>query len=416
MIHAFVFYKHMNRYLLLGVLLLFFVKPVSSKTDVLLTVDGVDISMPEFLAYYDKDKTLKPCSVMEYFDYFLKAKMKVMDARFIGMASDEEFLRKLNSVKASFCIEGDHSDDVSRLVKINLITYKLPQRVSEAHLLYAKNVMDDLHFRLVSEAKVTDVIFGAVGDELIFEDYGNEWTDRSFLLDEINSAIDKIAAGEISRPVYSPEGIHIVLLNQRFSNSFHDLRNEMSDMEVVLKRVEETLLISEWNKNTDLPYYRYSEGDLEKYFKNHKTDFKWKLPHYKGAVVHCSSKKVFKKLKKALKKEPLENWEKIIKGFCYYTGEKLEFDVGLFAIGNNRYVDKLAFKCGSFETLKDYPYTGIIGKCLDYELEDYKDVYDDVVTDYIKYAERCFFDDLEKKLRVEKHLDVLKTVNCSASN
>ena len=39
-------------------------------------------------------------------------------------------------------------------------------------------------------------------------------------------------------------------------------------------------------------------------------------------------------------------------------------EVGLFQIGKNAYVDKLAFKCGSLPKEKKYPYICVFGKKL----------------------------------------------------
>ena len=32
-------------------------------------------------------------------------------------------------------------------------------------------------------------------------------------------------------------------------------------------------------------------GELENYFKEHKEEYAWDLPHFKGAVIHCQNRK-----------------------------------------------------------------------------------------------------------------------------
>lgn len=91
-------------------------------------------------------------------------------------------------------------------------------------------------------------------------------------------------------------------------------------------------------------------------------------------------------------------------------------EVGLFEIGENEYIDKLAFKCGEYKEMNEFPYTFILGKKLDYMADNYHDVYDVLIQDYKQECEKLYFQDLERKFRVEKYIDVLKTVNCDGSN
>ena len=104
----------------------------------------------------------------------------------------------------------------------------------------------------------------------------------------------------------------------------------------------------------------------------------------------------------------------------YLSEEDFRYDAivesGLFCIGENEYVDKLVFKCGNYNPKEGYPYTFVIGKCLDYMPGSYEDVYDVLLKDYMQEKENRYFDELERKLRVEKYIDVLKTVNSSGSN
>ena len=89
---------------------------------------------------------------------------------------------------------------------------------------------------------------------------------------------------------------------------------------------------------------------------------------------------------------------------------------GLFCIGENEYIDKLAFKCGNCKPVDGYPYSFVVGRCLDYMPDSYKDVYDIVVQDYILKRKELYFERLEREFRVEKYIDVLKTVNSDGSN
>ena len=90
--------------------------------------------------------------------------------------------------------------------------------------------------------------------------------------------------------------------------------------------------------------YACSEADLEHYFKQHKSDYAWDLPRYKGAVIHCRNKKMASVIKKYLKKKADGGVEiRFGKVDDAHGGCKASIEVGVFIIGKNQYVDKLVF-------------------------------------------------------------------------
>ena len=182
-------------------------------------------------------------------------------------------------------------------------------------------------------------------------------------------------------------------------------------------KADDALLAAAWDKYYSDNMQNYSEDDLKGFFKANKKRYRWELPHYKGAVIHCKSRKYARKIKKELRRHPLEEWSDILSGI----GKKdsrydAVMQTGLFCIGENEYIDKLAFKCGNCKPVDGYPYSFVVGRCLDYMPDSYKDVYDIVVQDYILKRKELYFERLEREFRVEKYIDVLKTVNSDGSN
>ena len=86
-------------------------------------------------------------------------------------------------------------------------------------------------------------------------------------------------------------------------------------------------------------------------------------------------------------------------------------EVGLFAIGSNPYVDKLAFKCGTYEPLADYPYTWLLGKRLKKGPASYKDVRKEVEKDCREEKKKTEMEAFMQKFPIEFNEEVLKTVN-----
>ena len=118
-----------------------------------------------------------------------------------------------------------------------------------------------------------------------------------------------------------------------------------------------------------------------------------------------------------LKKKPVSQWKDILHTL---TGDdassKVRMEAGVFQIGTNRYIDKLVFKCGSFQPEPDLPYTFVMGKKLKKGPESYEDVREAVVKDYLTVYEDAWLKDLKQKYKVEINQEVLKTVNNNGSN
>lgn len=181
------------------------------------------------------------------------------------------------------------------------------------------------------------------------------------------------------------------------------------------KQITEGLLAAYWDKR----HVMASSGnvgnkELEDYFEAHKKEYAWELPHFKGGVVFCLNKKAASKLKKKLKKLPLNEWKEKIDAFSKEDASlKAEVETGLFQIGSNPYVDKLAFKCGHFTPRTDLPYTFVLGKRLKKGPEDFTDVRAEVQRDYRLSMEKSRLEELQQRFRIEINQDILKTVNCS---
>lgn len=118
-----------------------------------------------------------------------------------------------------------------------------------------------------------------------------------------------------------------------------------------------------------------------------------------------------------MKKLPLNEWKEKIDAFSKEDASlKAEVEVGLFQIGSNPYVDKLAFKCGHFTPRTDLPYTFVLGKRLKKGPEDFTDVRAEVQCDYRLSMEKSRLEELQQRFRIEINQDILKTVNCSGKS
>ena len=366
-----------------------------SATDrILMKIDGESVSFSEFEALYSDIRKNSDCSMEEYFHYFLRYKLKIFDAEKRGLDKSSEYINERERLRK--CLD---AESVISGGKIRVLTYKVGQN---EELSYGFKIMRDVYNKLVSGTNWDDVC-SCIKDSRFSCRMEH---DINALLAEEYMELDKIDGTGFSEPFVSPVGVHIILKSDKENRSA-----ELSE------RIDEALLVSLWEEYHSEYLNNCSEDDLQDFFKANRKKYLWELPHYKGGVIHCKSKKAAKQIKKKLKKLPFNCWNEKL---CELKEKDLIYDAlvetGLFQIGENVYVDKLVFKCGDYEPKENYPYTFVIGKCLDYMPDSYIDVYDVLIQDYIQKSEELYFENLEREFRVEKYIDVLKTVNSGGSN
>lgn len=190
------------------------------------------------------------------------------------------------------------------------------------------------------------------------------------------------------------------------------LEKKYTDFGHLMREYRDGILLFEISNN--LVWDKASKDDegLASYFKKNKSDYAWKNPRFKGIIVHCKDKGIEKQTKKLLKKQPEDEWLNIVRTtFNNDSVTSVKVVKGLYAKGDNKYVDKLIFKTGSYEPVEDFPYTFVFGKKLKKGPETYKDVRGPVTADYQNYLETAWIDELRNKYKVEINEEVLKTVN-----
>ena len=183
------------------------------------------------------------------------------------------------------------------------------------------------------------------------------------------------------------------------------------EIRYALQKSNEEYLVKEVTRQkVDLPAMNDRAG-LATYFKFHSSDYRWDSPRYKGVLLHCTDKKTAKQAKKMLKKLPENEWvDKLRQTFNASGTEKIQIEQGIFADGDNKYVDKLVFKKGGYEPVMSYPFTIVCGK-KQKGPDDYREVIDCVRKDYRIYLDTYWTRELRESGKVEINQEVLKTVN-----
>lgn len=396
---------------LLGILIFLLVSVSVARAQgdiVLLRIGDTQVYKSEFEYYFNRSN----CNTsQEFLEDFIAYKAKTLYAKELGLDTFPDFinqkmyyLQSLEGLLGKKDPVGCQSSAAGEeWMELWHVTCPLEQHVPKADEIKAKSFMDSIS----SVLKDNVVGEGKIGKTL--------WIPRHLLLPEWDKALAGLTQGEISKPFYSPIGLHIVCWKDKRIDE-KPLEKEMDSEEVSafnykVKEVEDALLVMALSMNRSVSY---SEEELEEFFIRYREGYQWDYPHYRGAVFHCKNKKTAKAIKKHLKRYDFSSWEEALNGLNFVYAESYRMEYGLFQIGKNKYVDKLIFKCGSFEPLSDYPYTFVMGKKLKVP-DSYKDVRDKVVKDYLDYQDRHWNDVVKHKYKVEINEEVLKTVNNSGN-
>ena len=302
-------------------------------------------------------------------------------------------------------------------IGFSCLTLPLPQRGSKQEEAKACACMDSVYAFLRQGGSFDDI--AARWAERI--DYRKEvWESEVCLLNEFKEQLSVLQVGNFSSPFFSPMGLHIIrFLGRKEGNVVTPVKYPQTEEEETLywKEIYDGLLASYWDRRVMVLPDELPQQELEDYFYRNRKKYEWEFPHFKGAVVHCSNKKVASKIKKRLKKLPMEQWaDELSRWGKSDSIFRSEIEVGLFQIGTNAYVDKLSFKCGEYPVHPRYAYSFVMGKRLKKGPDSYRDVYDEVVKDFRKEKETVFLENLMQRFHVEIKQDVLKTVNCDRNN
>ncbi|MDE6349301.1 MAG: peptidylprolyl isomerase [Bacteroides sp.] len=153
------------------------------------------------------------------------------------------------------------------------------------------------------------------------------------------------------------------------------------------------------------------EVGLKAYFEAHRSDFHWDTIRYRGIVLHCTTKRVAKQVRKFLKQIPEEEWMDAIR-LTFNAGEipEVQAEQGVFAPGDNAYVDDLVFKGENATPVLSFPFTAVLGR-KQKGPDTWQEVREPLTVAYRNYLEASWATELRASAKVEIDQEVLKTVN-----
>ena len=458
--------------------------PMMAQTDdpIVMNVNGEDVTRSEFEYSFNKNNTdlvVDKASLDEYVELFVNYKLKVAaakDARLDTMAAFQKEMADYRAQQAEeylldsvFIEEEAHKTYDATVQNIGPdglfqaahILIRLPQQASAAEQIRAKQRIDSLYTVLKGGADFAEIAKQYSEDPGSARDGGMlPWLAKGQLLKEFEVVALAMQPGELSRPVLSPVGYHIIYMNDRKAFESYEYHREsilqfldQRGIRTQAKRsmgeklarqmgggITPTQALDRAEKELDTKYPEFGflmkefyegsllyeisvrevwdkaatdEKGLEKFFKKNKKNYNYDEPVYRGLVVHCASDDVLKGVKKVIKKQPQKEWVKVIRS-TYNSDSLVQVRMvrGPFTMGKSVHADYYAFGVGERpDTMPSFPVTGVVGKLQKKGPDTYEDVRGEVTADYQSLLEKQWVSELRKKYTVVLYPEALATVN-----
>ena len=452
---------------------------------VIMTVDGKNITRSEFEYSFNKNNTdgvLDKKTVEEYVPLFVDFKLKVAEAEHQRLDTLPGIRKELYSYKEqmvlptivdSAFIEREarrtYDNTASRFAGQDLLTAShilvlmrqdatneqqqaAKVRIDSIYSVLKAVPADQLAARFAEVAKATSDDKGSAQRGGALGQFG-----KGMMIPEFEAAAYALKAGELSAPVLSSVGYHIIYLADRhpfepyefhhasilrfleqrgvreasanaYLDSIAQLRGvtradvvEELHQQILAGDADQRNLAQEYRDGTLM--YEVAKRDVwdkaqkdaaaqEAYFKAHKKTYAWDKPRFSGVVIHGKDAATVAKARKLLKGVDEEKWAKTITSTLNNDSVKVvRVEKGLYKQGDNAFVDQLQFKQKvEPKPLMAYPVTDVYGKKLKAP-RTWKDVRGQVATDYQSQQEKLWVEELRKKYAVTVYDDVVKTVN-----
>ena len=338
------------------------------------------------------------------------------------------------------------------------ILVMVKQKADEGQQKAAKERIDSIYNALQNGADFAELAKKCSDDKGTAANGGElQWIAKGMTLKEFEDAAWALEKGQMSKPVLSPAGWHIILLKDKGNFFDYDsqradivryieqrgLREKIidnkldsigkaqnttaekvleakrleleandSDLRNLIKEYYDGLLLYEISNRTVWEKAAADEAGLVAYFKKNKKNYKWDAPRFKGIAYHVKDQADVKAVKDAVKGLPFDQWaDKLRKTFNNDSILRIRVEKGIFKQGDNALVDREVFGVDTIaKGLKDYPIDAVYGQKLKAPKE-MTDVKAQVLADYQDALEKEWVEGLRRKYAVEIDEEVLKTVN-----
>lgn len=449
---------------------------------ILMTINGKNVTKSEFEYSFHKNGNVEGAveqkTVEEYVPMFINYKLKVAEAERLKLDTlssfKKEFLTYRDMQLTPYMVDNAFIDSIAHTVYENTkaqlegkdlietahILIRLDQKATDADKQKAEILADSIYNAIKGGADFAELARKYSGDPGSALKGGQlPMVGPGSFVKEYEDAAYALKTGEMSRPVLSPFGYHIIkMTNRQAFGTFEDRQQEIltflksrnieeTSSEIRIKRIVDesngrltremvldSVMNAHINEDANLRYLiqEYHDGlllyevskrevwdvaaadstGIEAYYKANKKKYAWTEPRFKGFVYHCKDAKAAKNVKKVLKKYGNGDWRKQIKE--RFNKDSVTVSVSgpyLCKQGENRFVDAYTFGVNEekAKTPKGYAISQVYGKILK-QPKSYLDVKAQVTNDYQTEKEKIWVEELRHKYTFNVNKDVLDTV------
>ena len=437
-----------------------------AQEQVVMTIDGEPVYKSEYDYNYNKnnsDDVVEKMTPREYADLYAVYRIKVraaMDARMDTLTSFKKEFRMYRDKQIRPLLVSD--DDVEKGCRDYYDRMKESLQgkdlILPAHIFVRVMQNDGAEAEAAAKARV-DSIYGVLKSGADFGQVATEcsddkasarqqgvvgWIGPGQAMPEFENAAYALQRGEISAPVRSAVGYHIIKMMERkelepydtlsaqihrymeraglrerlcrqkidstatatgltpeevMDNESERLCGQDKELEYLVKEYHDGLLLFEISNREVWEPAKKDTAGLEAYFNMHIKELGWDKPHYRGMVYSCADKGLVKAVKKLLKKTPYENWANAVRSEFNKDSVTVRMERKLFVQGQNATVDKLVFKVKDAKKREDkkFPYVGVSGKMLKKGPEVWTDASNQVIDGYQNEKMTNFVENLKRR-------------------
>lgn len=440
-----------------------------SQEEVVMTIAGEPVYKSEYDYNYNKnnnDDVVEKMTPRAYADLYAAYKMKVraaMDAKLDTLTSFQKEFRQYRDRQLRPLLVGEadvekatrdyYNSMLDRLQGKDLIMpahifVRVMQQDGPEQVAKAKARVDSIYGLLRTGADFGKLAAECSDDQMSGRQQGVVgWIGPGQTLPEFEKAAYALEVGQMSDPVKSTVGYHIIkMIDRKQLEPYDTLRapirryleqsgvrdrlckqrvdsmaaaDGMSAQEVMdreadrlcqqdrdlaflVQEYHDGLLLFEISSRLVWEPAKKDTAGLENYFNLHRKEFKWGKPHYRGMAISCKDKKQVKAVQKLLKKTPYKDWVTAVRQKFNADSVTVRMEQKVFVKGQNSIVDVLAFKVkdAQIKTNPKFPYNGVSGKMLKNGPEEWGDVANQVIDGYQNEKMEAYLEELRRRYPV----------------
>ena len=449
---------------------------------VLATIDGKPISRDEFMYAYQKNKALsgqKSLTPQEYLNLYINYQLKVADALAKGLDTTKTFRREfqlyrdqqlskklvnpsfIDSTARAIYQKEDQQLNGKDLIEVSHILLNVPSTATAAQRDKVAQRADSLYQAVLAGADFAELARRYSEDKGTAQNGGQLPTlYPGMTVLPFEEAAYSLQPNQMSRPVLSPFGYHLILMRNRhplpaFEQVYPSLLQYLRENNVeeaaaqqalaalqtqtgqsrtsimdslarnltandiqltyLIQEYHDGLLVYEVSKRNVWDAAEKDRAALEEVFKRNRKSLKWENPRFVGYIVGAQNKKLAKRARKLLLKGIPADMD--IREFLHAPFNKDSVVVaakGRYIVqkGENSTIDHLAFGVKTSKVYllhDDMPVTMLAGR-VEKRPKSFEDARSEVLEIRQKQLEEAWLQQLRSSHRVTINQEVLKSI------